>query len=405
MLKNSQKTYLQNSMEDLAGVMLAVWFFERITIELTTLGESLHFVSVVIFHAGRFCGVLALTLMAALAVRNGTFRLKRTWVVLLVGILSALGGAQTYMLELAVLVIGIRNFDLEKLFRRLFAALLCGTVFIMALGAAGIITAKTIERGDGTIRQAFGFYHPNTLGMRLFQIASMNLLLRTRKKIRFADAAFALLLGLFVLKAAHSRTSSLLLFGIGFLAFGVMALEAETGTRGRHRPLTGLAGFASIGAFLIPAAAVFGFLWLGQYGDDSMFDSTIWSRISQSAAYLREYGISPFGRALYYREGALRTGMESLYTLDNGYMYLLLGFGIPAFLLFLTGQIVLVIKTFLERRWMHFVILLLYMAYLMMETTPLRVDCNFLLLMLTEVLYMRKREETEEKFEYITDRA
>lgn len=136
-----------------------------------------------------------------------------------------------------------------------------------------------------------------------------------------------------------------------------------------------------------------------------MFDSTIWSRISQSAAYLREYGISPFGRALYYREGALRTGMESLYTLDNGYMYLLLGFGIPAFLLFLTGQIVLVIKTFLERRWMLFVILLLYMAYLMMETTPLRVDCNFLLLMLTEVLYMRKREETEEKFEYITDRA
>ena len=42
MLKNSQKTYLQKSMEDLAGVMLAVWFFERITIELTTLGESLH---------------------------------------------------------------------------------------------------------------------------------------------------------------------------------------------------------------------------------------------------------------------------------------------------------------------------------------------------------------------------
>ncbi len=405
MLTRQRENYYTTVLEELGGTLLAVWFFGKFTIELTSLGTSLHLVSVLIFHACRVCGLLAAVCMLVLAVGNGTFLLKRTWIVLGLGVLSALGGAQTWLLELAVLIIGLRNFDMDRVFEKLFVSLLLGTVFIIALGAAGIISADEYSRSDGTIRQTLGFYHPNVLGMRLFQICAVHLCLREKEGIRFADAAVCFLAGFFVMTAAHSRTSSLLLFGLGILTFGVMAARAEQGRNRGGRPLESLLKLCPAGALLIPAAAIFGFLWLWKYTDSSLFDETIWSRISQSGEYLREYGLSLGGRALYYQGTAARSEMGNLYTLDNGYMYLLLGFGVPAFITLLCGQALLMIKTALEKRWMLLVLLVLYMGYLMMETTPLRVDCNFFLLLLGEVLWMRRSEETEENFEYIVDRA
>ena len=329
--------------------------------------------------------------------------------MLLAGIVSAFSGAEHWLLETAVLAVGLRGTDCRRLLVRAGIALILSTALIMLLGTAGIISGKEVTRPDGTVRLSLGFSHPNVLGMRFFQIAAVHLYARSKKGIRLADAAAAFLMGIFVYAAADSRTSTILLFMLGAAAL-VFAMQDRRGAG--NAVLTGgvLAGGFRVlpfAAVLIPPAAIFGSLMLASLPQASNMDSTIWSRINQSLIYFDYYGLSWHGRALLDRNSA--GAPVRMYTLDNGYMYLLLGFGVLAFVLFLAGELYLVFRASLRREWMLLVILVLYLLFGMLETSFIRPHSNFFMLLLSEALWpgetAGKLKLSGGKREYTADRT
>ncbi len=381
-------------LDELTEILLSVWFFEKIVVELTMLNDSQRAIAVLLFHLGRACFVLAMGCSFVRALKMGTFLRKRTWLVLAVGALSALNGAQSWMVEIALLVVCLRGMDVDRMLRKAYRVLLLGTCLIVLLNLLGIISGGGYVRSSGAVRRALGFYHPNVLGMRIFQICAMHLYFRSEKGFRLWDILLCFLGCLFTAEVTDSRTATVLLAGLGLLTIGVVAARTEQRRR-KARPLAvSMFRRGSFVAILLPVIAVFGFLWLGSHSRVPWIESTVWSRMTQTVLYFRRYGLSIHGRELYYAGKTVLTGHGRLVTLDNGYMYLLLGFGVPAFVLFMAGQIRLIARTAAGKNWMLLGILLFYMAYMAMETSPLRVDCNFFLLFLTNVLWERKNTNT-----------
>jgi hypothetical protein len=98
-----------------------------------------------------------------------------------------------------------------------------------------------------------------------------------------------------------------------------------------------------------------------------------------------------------------------MFTLDNGYMYLLLGFGVLAFSVFVIGELLLVFQAYRIEKWMLLIILILYLMFGMMETGLIRPHCNFFLLLLSEVLWegssIKDLHKKEKNREYFADRT
>ena len=243
-MSRRQSEILNFILEDVFYALIAFRVFADVMVENTWL-ESLKLVNEALYHAGRaaFAGIVCIA--AARAFRDGSVRKIRVYAVLLIGILSAFSGAELWMLEIAVLSVGLRGMKRDVLLRKVSTALVLAVVLIMLLAFSGIISGEGVARTDGTIRRSFGFSHPNVLGMRFFEIAAMHLYFRSKHLIRLRDAALVLLAGIFVYVAADSRTSTLLLLLLG----GAALLFAAAG--GPRAGNTVLFGGALLGLVLL----------------------------------------------------------------------------------------------------------------------------------------------------------
>lgn len=407
-MSRRQREALNFITEDAYEFLIAFWFFASIMVENTWLG-TLGAVNEGIYHLGRAAFIAVACLSGARAVRDGSVRKARMYAVLIVGIVSAFSGAELWMLEIAVLSVGLRGMNRERLLKKVTAALILAVVLIMLLGVSGIISGEEVARSDGTLRRSFGFSHPNVLGMRFFEIAAMHLYGRSKKGVRLIDAALVFLAGIFIYLAADSRTSTILILLLGAAAF-VFAVQGRE--RSGNAVLFGGAlkvvfQMLPFAALLIPPAAIFGALRLARLPQAGNMTSTVWSRINQSQVYYDYYGLSWHGRAMMDKNSP--GAPAGMFTLDNGYMYLLLGFGVFAFSMFLLGEMYLIFKASQDKEWMLLVILVLYLLFGMLETSFIRPHCNLFVLLLAEALWPGENGKGMKlsggKREYTSDRT
>ena len=216
-MSRRQNQFITFILEDVYGFVIAFWYFATIMVDNTQL-DSLPLFNQGIYHTGRVAFILLVCITGARVVRDSSYKCIRLYAILFIGIISSLSGANRWMLELAILVIGLRGADCEKILRSVYTGLVTGCVIIILLGASGIISGNTVTR-SGTARLSLGFYHPNILGMRFFQIIALHLYFQSQKGLRFIDAALTVLMGLFIHFTANSRTSTFLMFVLGAAAF------------------------------------------------------------------------------------------------------------------------------------------------------------------------------------------
>ena len=96
--------------------------------------------------------------------------------------------------------------------------------------------------------------------------------------------------------------------------------------------------------------------------------------------YYRYYGFSLWGQTLmYYKTNPEETKKAGLYTLDNGYMYLLLGLGTILFLYFIFLQAGSMWWFFKRKRLDYIIVLGIYFVYGFLETQVIRTSMNFTL--------------------------
>ena len=406
-MSRRQNQFFTFILEDVYRFVIAYWYFATIMVDNTQL-DSLPLFNQGIYHTGRVAFILLVCITGARVVRDSSYKCIRLYAILFIGIISSLSGANKWMLELAILVIGLRGTDCDKILRSAYTGLISGCVIIILLGASGIISGNTVTR-FGATRLSLGFYHPNILGMRFFQIIALHLYFQSQKRLRFIDAALAVLMGLFIHLTANSRTSTFLMFVLGAAAF---AFALNTKKNAANAILTAgviksVLEWMTMTSFLIPLFAIFGSLTLGKLPQAVGNATTLWSRFGQSRLYFDYYGLSWHGRALMNKDSA--NAAYNMFTLDNGYMYLLLGFGVLAFSVFIIGELLLVFRTYRSEKWMLLIILILYLMFGMMETGLIRPHCNFFLLLLSEVLWegssIKDLHKKGEKCEYFADRT
>ena len=406
-MSRRQNQFFTFILEDVYGFVIAFWYFANIMVDNTQL-DSLPLLNQGIYHTGRVAFILLVCITVARVIRDSSYKRIRLYVVLIIGIISSLSGAHKWMLELAILVIGLRGTDCDKILRSAYTGLVAGCVIIILLGASGVISGNTVTR-SGIVRLSLGFYHPNILGMRFFQIIAMHLYFQSKKGLRFFDAALAILMGLFIHLTANSRTSTFLMFVLGAAAFA-FAMNRKKGAANAVLTagvIKSVLKWMTMTSFLIPLFAIFGSLTLGKLPQAVGNATTLWSRFGQSRLYFDYYGLSWHGRALMNKDSA--NASYNMFTLDNGYMYLLLGFGVLAFSVFVIGELLLVFRAYRSEKWMLLIILILYLLFGMLETSLIRPHCNFFLLLLSEVLWegssIKDLNKKEKNLEYIADRT
>lgn len=269
-----------------------------------------------------------------------------------------------------------RNVRPRKITQCLFWSHLFSFVMMLVLCITDIVPfGKVVKSGHTAVSYALGFPHPNMAAAKILQIIMLFWLLRKgRLTLIHYIGIIAAMIGI---KYVMDCGTVVLLLGV-LLVFtvlynipGVTAFLYRKIHVVRNLFLTGYLG-------ILGAATVFfcicknemRFKVLGTFG----------SRIIQAVRYYKYYGFSLFGQPLmYYKLNPEEAKKAGLYTLDNGYMYLLLGFGAILFLYLIFLHAGTIWWMFRRKRLDYIVMYGVFFIYGFLETQVIRTSMNFTL--------------------------
>ena len=195
-----------------------------------------------------------------------------------------------YVLELAVLIIGARDVDSDKVIR-VFLWVSTGCLLVtMAAALTGKIENLIYvqkERG-GITRISFGSIYPTDFSAHVFFSAACYLWLKVRN-IRYRDIILTACLGVFCLYFCGARTSAL---GLWILAFFFLLKKKEILKENRK--------IQRAGVFCMPVCAVssilLALLYNQDYGWMRLLNRILNTRLSQGHEGFERYSIPLLGQ-------------------------------------------------------------------------------------------------------------
>lgn len=269
-----------------------------------------------------------------------------------------------------------KDINPEKVTKCLFWSHLFSFLFMQVLCITDIIPfGKTVKAGHTAVSYALGFSHPNIAGAKILQIVLLFWLLKKGK------LALRHYVGLIVVMAGVKVITdcSTVVMLLGFLLV-VTILYNLPGTREFLNRKLNVVRNVFLACYLgIMGAAIAFFSF---YKNDAAFKGlgTIGSRISQAIKYYKYYGFSMWGqRLIYFKLDPEEAQKAGLYTLDNGHMYLLLGFGVVLFLCIILLHVGTIWQIFKKRQLYYVVPYVMFFIYGFFETNVLRTTMNFTL--------------------------
>lgn len=308
-------------------------------------------------------------------------------ILLVLAFLSSYYTSSHWMSEIIWIIAGTKYVDLKKAIRAIFYAELCAFVLVVGMCKLGIVENTIMIEQGGVIRQSMGFNHPNALAAEVFQLEAMYVYLHDRRMSKVDVVGLIIISGAtYVL--SRSETVAILSILMAFFAFllsGIYRAERKKIRRIWAKIYEKIFKRMKYIAIVSPLVATVIILYLSQGSGKG----TLYSRADQASNYLQYYGISLWGQPLQINNGADNFYLQNsqLYTLDNSYLYLLIGFGIIFFLLFVVAQIVLVYRAIKQKEYTIVTILILYMIYGIVETMMIRFSYNFSILFMAGLIW------------------
>ena len=268
------------------------------------------------------------------------------------------------MLEIALVAINCVKKDFKTIVEydiiiKLF--LLFFIIFFHTLGLTNGAYEKIMR--DDTIRSSLGFFHPNTLSMFSMMIIFEYLYLN-KSNLVTKKFFVALFLSIIFSKITDSRTAL-------YCTVILIAVSIFNRKKINHSCYTNrFFKFIVSNSFLI-------FLFLSilisiMYLKNSLFairlNEAFNNRISYQSLFFRNYGVTLLGNNINYN-----------ITLDNGYLKLLLNFGIITVFIYLFVYL-LNFKKGLQKDWLYVAILEVILIYSLFESSMLYVSYNIFFL-------------------------
>lgn len=285
-----------------------------------------------------------------------------------------------------IFVISGKNVDFDRIIKiEMIALSICiGAVAFMAV--KGFVTHITYING-GEISAAYGFINPNTFAAALFEVCMMALYLQRKKMgVWTTIGIFMIAVGNYAL--SKSRTPFFISCFVCSILFIYVFLKAnKIRLKVRWDKIIGFGVFFFAGLFFITIK--FNIDFFQKNG------SLLSSRLGLIYSYYKQYGLSLLGKPIVTQAGR---------TLDVAYVYILLAFGLVFFFLFLYCYIKLIMFYAQKKDYVTILIIVAYLIYGIAETTLLRVEFNFTLLLINLIVWSPKEKlkENAKKLIHIT---
>lgn len=302
-------------------------------------------------------------------------------------LISAQSSAVYTMLSLWLFILAAGKTSFDDIVRQAYRILLVMIPLVILFHALGLLPGYNIHRGR-LLRYSLGFSHPNTLGMRVFQLITCRLYCH-RSSIRVRDFLYTAAACVFIFAVPNSQSPlvcvSVLL--IGLILDRICRLMGPFFTELYRSALLILAALLNI----------FSVLWSLAGPDSSSLVSSLneflSNRFLACHRVFQIYGISVWGNRLSTGFGSdtISRLSERLY-LDNAYMALLLRFGV---LIYLSFSAALIAAIFFYKRKgdvIPFLILFTYSVYGIMENGLFKLSDNVFLFTFTMLLGFRAHD-------------
>lgn len=278
------------------------------------------------------------------------------------------------------------NYNFSKLVSIDFFVKLSCLVLTVILCLVGYLNDYIAIFGNGTIKHAFGFYHPNTLGMMVFSILLEWLYLRY-KKLHIWEW---LLIGgcILVVNELVASRSSVYTFTLIYFLF-ILA---------RVKPIFFQKKFVKVLFTLsLPIIAAFSYLMVYLYAKGNFFaievNATMTNRLKYAAMFVSEYGFSIFGKSItLVSSRAAQEQNISSEILDMSYLRAPIMWGVLFSVIFFAGMILL-IKRALDAKQINLALFSLFYIVIGFGEATLLVLCfnMTMLFILKEIVPSRKQ--------------
>lgn len=307
----------------------------------------------------------------------GTNRYRIIVVIVLgcLGISFLITGRITLLFS-AVFVILSKNGTLKKLMNIYFYTAASCLGLLVVFCALGITIDFTWEWPYG-VGHSLGRLHPNGLGLLVLCVILAWEYLNSEKNL-FLNSIVAWCGAAFVYAIPKSRTAAILLVVFPVLLFFVKMLEKRNMLR-----------ILGISQYVVPFFFAFSFItmYFVEQLKSILHFSSLMARFTLALPLYEEYGVRLFGNHINFigETEALESGVVPV-VLDNGYLFLLIDFGVLAAVIFVVAYSWLLIRCYKNEDYILLIISCIFLVYGLMEQYVFMAQYNFALLGIMAVM-------------------
>lgn len=300
---------------------------------------------------------------------------------ILLGAIITLFSKKTTIFISIIAIIFAKDIPYERLFKSVFIVRSIAFIFMIVLGVSGIIDSSNSFRigdnGEVIKRYSLGFVHPNITYLNFYIIILLFIYIYY-KRINIVHCSWIFLLSLILFKLTDSRTG---LLSVLLSLLIVWILKSNLVKKKIVKKLI----------VLTPLFCnVFSILTAYYYSPNNNviegLNNILTGRIGLANRFLNNYKITLFGQKIV--EGSNLNG--AYLRIDNGYISLLLAYGIIISLIYIVLQTIILRKFISEKRYKEILLILSFAIYGITEVYIYNIFVNISLIFLSEILYIKR---------------
>ena len=298
--------------------------------------------------------------------------ISKMMILILLAVISLINTNNIIVFLLLVFIAFGNHIDIEKVIKiNLLTKCVC-LFAVIYLALSGTIQNLEFAK-DGYYISAYGFKNPNLLAAVIFEINLMLLYFNRNKIGFFGFFLFVVITGInfYLTRSRTPLYSSLIVFILFLLYKLLMNKDLIKSVFFKKNVIMGFKIFTVL-LFLLVCFNINFFIRNGEL---------LSSRFQLVHTFVTYYGLTLLGQEVMTVAGR---------TLDFGYVYLLLTYGILYFFLFVMAYAKALNNAYLHNDLIEMLVILAFLLYGIGETTMLRIEYNFTLLFLVSVAWNSK---------------
>lgn len=254
--------------------------------------------------------------------------------LLLIGVLVAILSEHETFLDIIVITLGTTHISYEKIIRRFFYTEIILTVLLFFLSVSNVIENYMLYK-SGIPRYSFGDIYPTSFATKIFYLELCFAYLH--KRFNILNLVFFTACGVFVYYLCYARLNTILI-----ILFAVVMWIYSNFSVDKILKIKALSFVLQYGVLIFCVISV---IFTLLYDSNSTFwrglDSVFSSRLQLGKKGFTDYGVSLFGKNILMTgwgyTGKPYDWSKGYFFIDNGYLNMLLQFGILFFVICLLG--------------------------------------------------------------------